>query len=250
MNNKEFINLNKEGWNKLRKNNKPFSNTSLPEYGPYIKNEEKLQLFKEIKGKKILELGCGSGKSLEYLANKGASELWGIDISEEQINNAKKLNIHNSHFIISPMEEDTNIPKNYFDYVLTLYSIGYSSDPIKTIKLSSSYLKQNGKFILSWTHPLFNCLDIQNNKIVINHNYNDEEPQIIIKGSDKIKLLEYNLKISTLINTLILSGLEIDKIIEESPTKTNGIGDYKSPYFDERKLTVAPTTLIIIAHKK
>lgn len=148
------------------------------------------------------------------------------------------------------MEEDTNIPKNYFDYVLTLYSIGYSSDPIKTIKLSSSYLKQNGKFILSWTHPLFNCLDIQNNKIVINHNYNDEEPQIIMKGSDKIKLLEYNLKISTLINTLILSGLEIDKIIEESPTKTNGIGDYKSPYFDERKLTVAPTTLIIIAHKK
>lgn len=250
MNQKYFQNFNKTGWNKLIRNNKEFSNTSLPEYGPFMPNEEKLQLFKEIKGKKVLELGCASGKSLEYLANNGAKELWGIDISIEQINKAIALKIDNSHFFISPMEKNPGLPVNYFDYVLSLYSLGFSANPLKTIKLSSSYLKPGGKFILCWTHPFFNCLDIDDNKLIINHNYNDETPKMITKGQDKIELLQYNLKISTLINQLILSNLEIDKIIEENPTETNGLGSYQSPYFDKRKLVVAPTTLIIVAHKK
>lgn len=35
MKNQEFIEMNKKGWNDLIKANKPFSNTILPEYGPY-----------------------------------------------------------------------------------------------------------------------------------------------------------------------------------------------------------------------
>ena len=171
--NKNFNNFNKDNWNELVKSNKAFSNTSLPEYGPYMANEEKLQLFKDVKDKKVLELGCASGKSLKFLANKGASEVWGIDISEEQIKKAKTLQLTNAFFFISPMENNPGIPLDYFDYVLSLYSIGYSSNPLQTIELSSNYLKKGGKFILSWTHPFFNCLGIENEKIFINHSYND-----------------------------------------------------------------------------
>ena len=248
--NKKINNFNKNNWNELVKSNKPFSNTSLPEYGPYMANEEKLQLFKDVKDKKILELGCASGKSLKFLADKGAAEVWGIDISEEQIKKAKTMQLENSFFFTSSMENNPGIPLDYFDYVLSLYSIGYSSNPIQTIKLSSEYLKKSGKFILCWTHPFFNCLAVENEKIVINHSYNDESPKIIKKGSNQIELFQYNLKISTLINSLISAGLEIENVIEENPTTVNGIGNYKSPFFDEKKLQVAPTTLIIVAHKK
>ena len=248
--NKNFNNFNKDNWNELAKSNKPFSNTSLPEYGPYMVNEEKLQLFKDVKNKKVLELGCASGKSLKFLANKGASEVWGIDISEEQIKKAKTMKLVNSFFFTSSMENNPGIPLNYFDYVLSLYSIGYSCNPIQTIELSSKYLKKGGKFILCWTHPFFNCLAVENERIFINHSYNDESPKIIKKGSNEIELFQYNLKISTLINSLISAGLEIENVIEENPTTVNGIGNYKSPFFDEKKLQVAPTTLILVAHKK
>lgn len=246
----EFIDFNKKGWDELIKSNKAFSNTSLPEYGPFMVNEEKLGLFKDVCGKKVLELGSGSGKSLEYLKNKGADEVWGIDISLEQIKKAKELNILNSKFIASPMEINPGIPLDYFDYVLSLYSIGFSSNPIETLRLASTYLKKGGKFILCWIHPFFNCLGIENDKLIINHSYNDETSKVITKGPDKIELLQYNLKISTLVNGIISAGMEIDEIIEEEPIKENGIGSYKSSFFDERKLSVAPTTLIIVAHKK
>lgn len=250
MNETELKKINKAGWNKLSKSNNQYSNASLPEYGPFISNEEKLKLFEDIEGKKVLELGCAAGKSLEYLANKGAEEVWGVDFSKTQIEKAKKLNIKNSNFILSSMEDNTGIPLNYFDYVLSLYSIGYSSNPIKTLKLVSTYLKEGGKFILSWTHPLFNCIEIENNRLVINYNYNDEKPKLITKGIDKVELLQYNLKISTLVNTIIETGLVIDKIIEETPILENNLGSYKSQYFDERKLGVFPTTIIIVAHKE
>ena len=41
MNNDSFIKINKDGWDKLIASNKPFSNTILPEYGPFLKRNEK-----------------------------------------------------------------------------------------------------------------------------------------------------------------------------------------------------------------
>lgn len=148
------------------------------------------------------------------------------------------------------MEDNPGIPLNYFDYILSLYSIGYSSNPIETLKLISIYLKKEGKLILCWTHPFFNCLGIEDDKVIISNNYTDENLKLVTKGKDKVELFQYNLKISTLINGLISAGLEIDKLIEENPIKTNGIGNYKSDYYDEQKLKISPTTLIIVAHKK
>lgn len=247
---KDFCEINKKGWNALVKNGEPFSNTSLPEYGPFMANEEKLKLFKNMEGKKVLELGCASGKSLEYLKKKGADEVWGLDISEEQIKNAESLNIENSRFVVSPMEENPGLPLGYFDYVLSLYSLGFSSDPMQTLKLSSEYLKSGGKLILCWIHPFFNCLKIEEDKLVIAHNYNDESKQIITKGPSKVELMQYNLKISTIMNGIVNNGMEIEQVIEENPQEKNGIGDYQSNYWDARKLKAAPTTLIIVAHKK
>lgn len=249
MNNK-FLEINKKGWNELAKGDSLYSNTSLPEYGPFMNNEEKLNLLKEVKNKKVLELGCASGKGLKYLNDLGAKELWGLDISEEQIKKAKELNIPNSKFIVSPMEENNGIPTNYFDYVLSLYSIGFCSNPLKAFELSSSYLKTGGKFIMCWIHPFFNCVSADNDKLVVTRNYIDEDNVKIIKGTKEVELMQNNLKISTIINGLIDSGMEIDKVIEENPIEKNGIGNYKSPMFDERKLKFAPTTLIIVAHKK
>ena len=76
MNNEEIIEINQKGWDNLIKSNKKFANTTLPEYGPFLKRtEEEINLFEYINNKKVLDLGCASGQSLEYLYKKGASEV-------------------------------------------------------------------------------------------------------------------------------------------------------------------------------
>ena len=264
MGEKEIIEINKNGWNELVRSGKNYSNTSLPEYGPFMRNEEYFNIFKDVKNKKVLELGCAKGESLKYLQTKGASEVWGIDISEEQIKYAKN-NVPTGKFFVSAMEDNPGIPENYFDYCLSLYSIGFSSSLEKTLALVSSYLNKDGKltdeefqmirnhpkygYDILKSQPFFNCLGIAEDKVVIRKSYNNEALANITKGEDKIPMVQYNFKISTIINAMIKSGLTIEKMIEDKPIQENHIGNYKSNFWDKRKIESAPTTLIINAKK-
>ena len=71
------------------------------------------------KGKKLLELGCGTGDNLEIFHNFGAS-VTGIDISIEGINKAnQKINDTKLNASYSVMNaEDTDFENNIFDIVV------------------------------------------------------------------------------------------------------------------------------------
>ena len=55
--------------------------SGLPNYGFFTPTEDTLGLVGDVRGKTVLELGCG----------KGAKELWGLDISSVQIQRAKQF---------------------------------------------------------------------------------------------------------------------------------------------------------------
>lgn len=245
MDNKKMIETNKNGWNLLIKNNNKFANTILPEYGPFLKrNEEDIKLM-NIKGKKVLDLGCGAGSSLQYLYQKGALEVWGVDISEEQIKLAKdKFPQFKDNFFVSPMENDLDIPVNYFDYIVSIFSIGYTSDLLKTFKNAYKHLNENGELIISWTHPFYYCLDIIDDKVVVNKSYFLENNEVITKGADKIELVQYNLMISTIINKAREANLYLDKLLEEETILKDDVNGYKSNFWKKEKTENCPSTII------
>ncbi len=53
-----------------------------------------LRYFPEDKNIKILELGCGNGGFMLYLKEKGYKNVFGVEISKEQISMAKKFGIN------------------------------------------------------------------------------------------------------------------------------------------------------------
>ena len=98
-----------------------------------------------------------------------------------------------------------DIPKNYFDYIYSIYGIGWTTDLDGTFQKISSYLKKDGIFIFSWHHPLNYCIAwscderkdvIENNTLVMNKSYFDESYfRMPVNGSE---ILLCNRKISTL----------------------------------------------------
>ena len=123
----KILDQNKKSWNKVAHHFNGIDGC-LPSYGPFTQTEEELQLFGDLNNKKVLDIGYGSGHSLSYMADKGVNELWGVDISESQKAAAEEtLKGLHPRLYCSPMEIDCNLPKHYFDYVYSIYAIGWTT---------------------------------------------------------------------------------------------------------------------------
>lgn len=85
----EILKQNENSWNALAEDF--FGVTALPVLVCSIPTEDELHFFPDLNGKAVFEMGCGSGHSLKWCAEHGAKELFGLDISEEQLKAANKL---------------------------------------------------------------------------------------------------------------------------------------------------------------
>jgi len=210
--NKTYWDANADSW---------FGATALPQYGVKFVTEDELHLFGDVTGKTMLEIGCGSGHSLKYHADRNAGELWGLDISQNQLENAKRFLTENNYspkLICSPMEEECGIPKNYFDIVYSIYAIGWATDLKKVFQRIASYLKKDGVFIFSWKHPLHGCTIVDDGKLIFKKSYFDEEWQSQIV--DGMEIMLPNRKISTYINALTDTGFIIESMVEQTDENT------------------------------
>lgn len=228
-NNRNYWNENADLW---------FGTTALPEYGVKFVTEDDLHLFGNVSGKKLLEICCGSGHSLKYHAERNAGELWGLDISQKQLDHAKALLSENGYaakLICSPMEADVDIPKDYFDFVYSIYGIGWTTDLQGTFKKLASYLKKDGIFIFSWHHTLNYCVAwsceerreiLENDKLIFHKSYFDETYfKMPIHNSEVILC---NRKISTYVNALAGAGFVIEEMIEQNDMQNIDSDDIKA----------------------
>ncbi|MBW4082616.1 class I SAM-dependent methyltransferase [Paenibacillus sp. S150] len=221
--------------------------TALPLYGAFV-SEEKCQLLGDISGKKVLEIGCGSGQSLQYLGDRKASELWGMDISEKQIEKAMQHLAScglSAKLICSPMEEECGIPENYFDFVYSIYAIGWTTDLEGTFCRIASYLKKDGVFIFSWSHPIHKCVVSENNMLAFKKCYFDESWYSVSLDEGTLTLSDR--KLSTYVNTLSKAGFVIEQMIEQSDDEIMQSRDDNSDF--AKKAKMLPVTFVIKARK-
>lgn len=236
--------INAEFWD--ASGNETLGVNALPNYGAFI-SENEHHLFTDVSDKKVLEIGCGNGRSLKYMADLGANELWGIDISEMQIKRAEDYLLSqgvDARLICAPMEADRGIPKDYFDYVYAIYSIGWTTDLNKTFDQIASYLRKGGSFIFSWSHPIHKCVSVEKNQLVFCNSYFDESWYTAPLGDKNIMMP--NRMLSTYINALAESGFAIERMIEENDKATT---DAVSQDVFAEKAKMLPVTFVIKARK-
>jgi Methylase involved in ubiquinone/menaquinone biosynthesis len=240
---------NKMGWDSIA--DEWFGSNALPTYGPTLPKEDTLNLFNLLDNKKVLDIGCGSGQSLLYIAKRRAKELWGLDLSSKQIENARKLLSENNidaNLFVSPMEDNPGIPEDYFDFVYSIYAFGWTTDLKQSIDLVHKYLKKSGVFIFSWDNPLMQCIEVEDNKYTISRSYLDEATIDVAKGNQAMKVK--NWKLSSYINELASAGFKIDKLIEETDKEIlTQEHDFSPKYYSKHKAKFINTSFIIKAIK-
>ncbi len=138
---------------------------------------------------KAIDFGCGAGRSTRFLKRLGYNAV-GIDISQNMIKKAKELDPHGNYQLI---KDDcfSNIPKNEFDLVLSVFTFDNIPDEQKRINLLkelSNLLKEGGIII---------CLD-STPEIYINEwasfSTKDFPENKFAKSGDRVKIINTEMK--------------------------------------------------------
>ncbi len=213
-------------------------------YNKYIDMPAIKKIITGIKGKKVLDVGCGPGTYTSYFASKGAT-VCAIDISEEMIKLTHKK-VPSAEVRVADMNK-IPYPSGAFDLVFYGLSIHYLKDILPTLKEAYRVLKNKGRLVISTGNPAINgarLVDINGERMFVMENYfgaMTEQwqmvPGMIVKN--------YTKNIAGLINPVSNAGFRITKITEPKPAASS-----KKQHTDAyKRTTTAPSFIIIEAEK-
>jgi SAM-dependent methyltransferase len=200
---------------------------------------------------RALDLGCGKGRHSIALHKKGLDVI-GIDLSEQNIADAKKNETEGLSFFVHDMRFPFNI--NYFDYTFNLFtSFGYFSshrENANVVSAVKSGLKPNGIFVIDFLNAVYvkkmiaqkNEGSLESGGIVF-HWKKRVENEIVVKD---ISFEAENKKQVFTEKVQLLTKSDFEKLLEPFFTIENSFGDYNLGKFDAEN----SPRLILVARKK
>jgi len=219
-------------------------------YGPGAPFEDKLRLLGKLKGKKILEIGCGGAQCGIAMAKKGA-KVTGIDQSIEQLNFAKNLadkNKVNIKLIKGTFQDLKKIKSNCYDIAFSAFAFQYSPDLLKLFKQINRILKKKGLFVFSLDHPFFRII----NPKTLKSQGSYFKTGRYTEKTDSIDFVGYNNTVSELFNPLVKAGFIVEEMIEPDSRKKYAGDPWYNLWglYTPKLLKIVPPTIIFKARKK
>lgn len=104
--------------------------------------ERVLNLQSELKGRKVLDIGCGNGEFLDFAGSRGMGT-YGIEISQRLADRIKPI-----HRISRESFEKCNFPENHFDLITLFDIIEHLTNPFEYLKRLKILLKTGGNLAI------------------------------------------------------------------------------------------------------
>lgn len=218
-------------WNRLAEHYQVFRE-ELGTYNELVEVPAMLNLIGDIKGKKVLDAGCGHGFYSLLLAQKGAI-VTGIDIAEKNIElatkNASKRSIK-CEFVVCDMQDLSIFSSETFDLVTSSIVVGYLDDLKKAFLEVFRVLKSQGIFTFSENHPILKGeweKDPEGRRLHWNLDNYFERSIIIDKWRTQsggiIETRSQHRTVQDYFDALISVGFTIERLVEPEPIDTGTI---------------------------
>ena len=220
-------------------------------YGPHCPNEDELQLIGKVKGKQVLEIGCGGGQCSVAFAKQGAIAT-GLDISDGQVKFARGLAEEHgveATFRQANAERLTAIGDASQDVVFSAYALMFVRNLDRCFDEVHRVLKPGGLFVFSLDHPFWYCL--AEKALRVENSYFDEaySYEWWQKGLDSHpRVRQFQRTVGEYYRLLTGAGLEVLDIVEPEPVE-DGSGQDWGGYWSPKRQKMVPATVIWKARK-
>jgi SAM-dependent methyltransferase len=220
--------------------------TSVAHYGPDIPTEADLRLLGDLRGKKVLELGCGGGQCSIAFAKQGAIAI-GVDFSAVQLAHARRLCDQEEVRVElrqGDLAELAFLRADSIDLVFSAYAFNYVEDLNRVFRQVHRVLKVGAPLVFSLTHPAYNLIDDDADPaLLVRRSYFDRSPMDF--DWDGTPFTAYHHTFAALYMGLARASYRVDLILEPEPLP----GGHHSPAWRET-FNFVPRTLIVRARKE
>jgi SAM-dependent methyltransferase len=175
-------------------------------------------------GLRVLDLGCGAGQLSLHLAEAGAAEVIGLDVSERMLELARAQNAHpRISYQQAPMESAA-FPPARFDLVVSSLALHYVEDYVALVGRIGQWLVPGGILVFSTEHPVVTARatdegwlrDASGERLswpISRYGLEGTfEEHWFRAGVRKVHRM-----VSTLLNGLVDAGLVIERVVEPMP---------------------------------
>jgi SAM-dependent methyltransferase len=184
-----------------------------------------LALLPEPAGRRVLDLGCGAGQLAFHLAEAGAAEVVGVDLSERMLAVARAERSHPRVSYRREAIERLGFPPERFDLVVSSLAFHYVRDYAGLVGRIAGWLGPGGVLVFSTEHPIYTARGTEDGWVV------DAAGRRLTWGLDRYAeegarehewfvpgVRRYHRTIATLLNGLIEAGLGLERIVEPIPS--------------------------------
>ena len=121
-------------------------------HNPLMRLEETavFGLIPEIRGKRALDLACGTGRYSRLLQQRGASQVVGLDLSSSMLDRAREV----TPFLVKAEMPHLCFSSSTFPLVICALAVGHLKDLGRVMKEIGRVLDHGGVVIYSDFHPL------------------------------------------------------------------------------------------------
>ena len=228
-------------------------------YNDFLEQPAMAQLIGDVKGKHVLDIGCGWGDGAKRLAEAGAESVYAIDPSKNMLDQARKTNSHPSiHWALIGVEIMDTIERK-FDLAVSSLMLHYIKDLKGAFEKISRRLVDGGEFVFSMEHPIRTAnITAQRWQLADD---GDDKPVSLLdayimdgywkEGFRKVTWIGNSVsknhrRMETIINELIDAGFVIDRMLEPLPT-TEMVKKFPGKM---GKAKVRPQYIVIKCHKQ
>ena len=211
--------------------------TDVVTYGPDVAREDTLKLLGNVEGKRILDLGCGTGHNAIALAKQGAKVI-AVDESSDQVADSRaacerervKVELHHA-----PLAELAFIRADTIDAAISVWGLAAVEDIDRVFRQVDRVLKPEHPLVLSMPHPAFAMVDPGDHERRVQRSYWEKA------GLEGV----VPRTIGQLFTSLGRANFRVDTLLEPEPS---GTGRRSAAWNDHMRYV--PSTLVLRARKQ